>query len=436
MFKDLYFDFEVIISIIIVIISIIIFIISLFCLCKYKNNIFLTIRSIALLYISNISIIIQIIIICCFQVLNRQSDIKNNNKKKIINLYFIFHFITFFSIAFKYCRLILVTKINEDLTDRFYLNNLQIKNLYYGYLYNRIIIFILIILGIIYYPIKDKTYISPFLFVLKYESNDIKNYKWSILFFIENIIIITLWFKINFSEIKIELRIQREIFFYLIINLLYNISLLLVYIIFSEKKDLDFMNIILIYLILIYFNQILFPIFYAINKTIIIYGPVKSIAKELYLFLTDRKCCDYFMSYLNNQQERKKNNYFLSLYINILDYRLRCIINDDFNRVKNKGEYIIKNFLENSNNEKNDFIDQYFLSKLRTNCINFLERNIRKMNMFDEILITCYNYLNYQFSNFKSSNEYLNLISEINYQTYLRCKFIQCGLMVKESMKK
>ena len=431
MFKDLHFWFAFI--------SIVIFIISLYCLRKNKKNIFLTIRSIALFYISNFSIIIQIIIICCFQFLNHQFNIENNDKNIIINLYFIFHFITFFSIAFKYCRLILVTKINEDLTDRFYLNNLQIKNLYYGYLYNRIIIFILIILGIIYYPIKDKTYISPFLFVLKYQSDDIKNFKWSILFFIENIIIITLWFKINFSEIKIELKIQSEIFFYLIINLLYNFSLLLVYI--SEKKnfdfmniiDFDFMNIILIYLILIYINQILFPIFYAIlNKTIIIYGPVKSIAKELYLFLTDRKCCDYFMSYLNNQQERKKNNYFLSLYINILDYRLRCIINDDLNGVKNKGKYIIKNFLEYSNNEENDFIDQYFLSKLRTTCISFLERNICKINMFDEILITCYNYLNYQFSNFKSSNEYINLISAINYQTYLRCKFIQCGLMVKE----
>ena len=73
-----------------------------------------------------------------------------------------------------------------------------------------------------------------------------------------------------------------------------------------------------------------------------------------------------------------------------------------------------------------------FLSKLSTTCISFLERNICKMTMFDEILITCYNYLNYQFSNFKSSNEYINLISAINYQTYLRCKFIQCGLMVKE----
>ncbi len=423
MFKGFHFYFAVF--------SIVIFIISLLCLCKNKKNIFLTIRSIALLYISNFSIIIQIIIICCFLVLNNQYDIKNSDKNIIINLYFIFHFITFFSIAFKYCRLILVTKINEDLTDRFYLNNLQIKNLYYGYLYNRIIIIILLILGIIYYLIKDETYISPFLYVLIYHSNDFKNFKWSILFFIENIIIITLWFKIYFSEIKIELKIQSEIFFYLIINLLYNFSLLLVYIL--EKKDFVYMNIILIYLILIYINQILFPIFYAIlNKRIIIYGPVKSIAKELYLFLTDRKCCDYFMSYLNNQQERKKNNYFLSLYINILDYRLRCVINDDFNRVKNKGEYIIKNFLEHSNNEENDFIDQYFLSKLSTTCISFLERNICKMNMFDEILITCYNYLNYQFSNFKSSNEYINLISEINYQTYLRCKFIQCGLMVKE----
>ena len=102
------------------------------------------------------------------------------------------------------------------------------------------------------------------------------------------------------------------------------------------------------------------------------------------------------------------------------------------NGVKNKGKSIIKNFLEYSNNEENDFIDQYFLSKLRTTCISFLERNICKINMFDEILITCYNYLNYQFSNFKSSNEYINLISAINYQTYLRCKFIQCGLMVKE----
>ena len=213
---------------------------------------------------------------------------------------------------------------------------------------------------------------------------------------------------------------------------MYNISLLLTYI-FIKKINYYSFNIILIYLIIIYFNQIIKPIYYAMfYKNIQIYVPVKEISKDLYLFLSDRKCCNTFSYYLNKQSEKKKNNFFLSLFINILEFRLRCIIQDNFNKIKNKGEYIIQNFLS-KNNENNEYFNGEFISKLRNNCTSFLERNICKMNMFDEILLISYNYLNDEFIKFKSSShEYINLISEINYEIYLRCKFIQCGLITKE----
>jgi len=415
------------------IIALLFFPISMICITKNKKNILITIRSITLFHFTNISILFQILILSFFEIVKDMNFFQNFHNI-IINLFFIFHFSIFITISFKYFRLLIITNVSEDLNDRYYLNNFQIKNLYYEYLYNRFTMIILIILIIIYIfcgVLNDRIFLKPFLYVIYYYNcSNFSSFPWSIVFFIENLINITLCFNIIFSEIKSELNIRKEIIFYTIINFIYNISLLIFYI-----KNINFysLDITFLYLILIYLNQIILPIIYAIrNKKIIFYGPDNDISNDLYLFLSSRKCCKFFSDYLNLQPERKKNSYFLSLFINILDYRLKCIINDKFDKIKSQGEYIIENFITNIEDIEN-FNDSESLLRLRNTSLSFLERNIFKLDMFDEILIISYNYLNSKFLNFKSSShEYLNLMSELNYETYLRCKFILCGLLSKE----
>ena len=415
------------------IIALLFFPISMICITKNKKNILITIRSITLFHFTNISILFQILILSFFEIVKDMNFLQNFHNI-IINLFFISHFSIFITISFKYFRLLIITNVSEDLNDRYYLNNFQIKNLYYEYLYNRFTMIILIILIIIYIfcgVLNDRIFLKPFLYVIYYYNcSNFSSFPWSIVFFIENLINITLCFNIIFSEIKSELNIRKEIIFYTIINFIYNISLLIFYI-----KNINFysLDITFLYLILIYLNQIILPIIYAIrNKKIIFYGPDNDISNDLYLFLSSRKCCKFFSEYLNLQPERKKNSYFLSLFINILDYRLKCIINDKFDKIKSQGEYIIENFITNIEDIEN-FNDSESLLRLRNTSLSFLERNIFKLDMFDEILIISYNYLNSKFLNFKSSShEYLNLMSELNYETYLRCKFILCGLLSKE----
>ena len=415
------------------IIALLFFPISMICITKNKKNILITIRSITLFHFTNISILFQILILSFFEIVKDMNFFQNFHNI-IINLFFISHFSIFITISFKYFRLLIITNVSEDLNDRYYLNNFQIKNLYYEYLYNRFTMIILIILIIIYIfcgVLNDRIFLKPFLYVIYYYNcSNFSSFPWSIVFFIENLINITLCFNIIFSEIKSELNIRKEIIFYTIINFIYNISLLIFYI-----KNINFysLDITFLYLILIYLNQIILPIIYAIrNKKIIFYGPDNDISNDLYLFLSSRKCCKFFSDYLNLQPERKKNSYFLSLFINILDYRLKCIINDKFDKIKSQGEYIIENFITNIEDIEN-FNDSESLLRLRNTSLSFLERNIFKLDMFDEILIISYNYLNSKFLNFKSSShEYLNLMSELNYETYLRCKFILCGLLSKE----
>ena len=415
------------------IIALLFFPISMICITKNKKNILITIRSITLFHFTNISILFQILILSFFEIVKDMNFFQNFHNI-IINLFFISHFSIFITISFKYFRLLIITNVSEDLNDRYYLNNFQIKNLYYEYLYNRFTMIILIILILIYIfcgVLNDRIFLKPFLYVIYYYNcSNFSSFPWSIVFFIENLINITLCFNIIFSEIKSELNIRKEIIFYTIINFIYNISLLIFYI-----KNINFysLDITFLYLILIYLNQIILPIIYAIrNKKIIFYGPDNDISNDLYLFLSSRKCCKFFSDYLNLQPERKKNSYFLSLFINILDYRLKCIINDKFDKIKSQGEYIIENFITNIEDIEN-FNDSESLLRLRNTSLSFLERNIFKLDMFDEILIISYNYLNSKFLNFKSSShEYLNLMSELNYETYLRCKFILCGLLSKE----
>ena len=415
------------------IIALLFFPISMICITKNKKNILITIRSITLFHFTNISILFQILILSFFEIVKDMNFLQNFHNI-IINLFFISHFSIFITISFKYFRLLIITNVSEDLNDRYYLNNFQIKNLYYEYLYNRFTMIILIILIIIYIfcgVLNDRIFLKPFLYVIYYYNcSNFSSFPWSIVFFIENLINIALCFNIIFSEIKSELNIRKEIIFYTIINFIYNISLLIFYI-----KNINFysLDITFLYLILIYLNQIILPIIYAIrNKKIIFYGPDNDISNDLYLFLSSRKCCKFFSDYLNLQPERKKNSYFLSLFINILDYRLKCIINDKFDKIKSQGEYIIENFITNIEDIEN-FNDSESLLRLRNTSLSFLERNIFKLEIFDEILIICYNYLNNKFLDFKSSSqEYMNLISELNYETYLRCKFILCGLLSKE----
>ena len=423
----------------IIIVFVLFFIISMFFICKNKKNIMITIRSITLLYLTNISIILQIVILCCFKIFKINDFFHDDLNNKIINLFFIFHFITFITISCKYFRLLIITNVSEDLNDKYYLNNIELKNYYYEYLYNRftfIIFFISILIYIFFGWKKDKLFIKPFLYIISYNYNVNcpNNYSFpgSIVLFIENLIYITLCITIFFSEIKQELNIKKEILCYTIINYIYNILLLIFYI-EIDKIKFYLLDTTLFYLIFIYINQIILPIYYAIrNKIIMIYELDKDISNDLYLFLNNRKCCDVFAHYLNLQLEKKKNNYFLSLFINILDYRLRCISKDSIYKIKSQGEYIIENFLSNNEDVEN-FNDSEFILSLRNACLSFLERDNFKLEMFDEILIICYKYLNNKFLDFKSSShEYINLISELNYQTYLSCKFIQCGLISKE----
>ena len=236
------------------IIALLFFPISMICITKNKKNILITIRSITLFHFTNISILSQILILSFFEIVKDMNFFQNFHNI-IINLFFIFHFSIFITISFKYFRLLIITNVSEDLNDRYYLNNFQIKNLYYEYLYNRFTMIILIILIIIYIfcgVLNDRIFLKPFLYVIYYYNCfNFSSFPWGIVFFIENLINITLCFNIIFSEIKSELNIRKEIIFYTIINFIYNISLLIFYI-----KNINFYSLYItfLYLILFYLN--------------------------------------------------------------------------------------------------------------------------------------------------------------------------------------
>ena len=137
-----------------------------------------------------------------------------------------------------------------------------------------------------------------------------------------------------------------------------------------------------------------------------------------------------FEQFLMLEQNREENRYFLDMYTHIIKYRVLFMV-EEINLYKLNEARTIHNLYF-----KDKLLNQYanedsILQNLKKQNSSMIHRSECTIDMFDPALEKAYTYLFNKFQSFKRSDEYTSLVSEVNYDTYLRCKLADCGLIKK-----
>ena len=411
--------------IILIFIIIILLIFSNYIIYKNSNNLYFSIRSPNILYITNILIVLNFFIIN----LNLFKEFKEIN-----SFYFIIQFFIIISISLKFLRLYLCIKINKKKDDLIHFNKFESKFYFFQYFYVRIIIIFLsiLIILIIFISFKQIKTIQEILYPLSKIIHNNKqissNYQffWEFVFIIENFLLFTTCFFLINNELKKDLYLFLEIFIISIINFIYsNIYIISIFLFNDNKEKEKIKNYIIaiesIYFILLQFFSIFFPFILKYSNNSLNYEITVESTKNFYLFMSNKQCYNYFYNYLiKNYNNFNKIEYFLSLYLSIMNYNLIYLTNYDQTILAKEAHKIIETYF--NINQDNKYFDSNTCYNIRNNTNLEIMNNNLKKDLFNNVLKICIANLYEKYENFLNNKEYKNLINDINYKTYLRCK--------------
>lgn len=345
------------------------------------------------------------------------------------SFYYLFRVIMIVSIFLRYERIILCCGIKKnDVADlkQFY----DKRFIYIEKFYVRVLMIIiaLFLFTTILALIFKYDFISIFYITEAKEIETIKLLIWVIWHFLEQFILITYLFRIH-DIINPQNLITFELYFFFIIWFFYtNFIFIFAYVNKDNNNEIYvFVTLGFLYVSLM-LNGYLPVIISFISKTLVTYHFTLKLMNNLYLFLTNEACYEYFNNYLYSKKDIN-GAFFLKLYTNIMKYKLDFVLNQN-NRDLCFSEAVRLNhsFFENEENSK--LIDAEVLHKVRNDCKS-LNNNMFTKNMFDEALQFAFNELNKRFNEFKNSREYNELQAEISIESYIKCKMCNIGLINK-----
>ena len=386
---------------------------------KRKTFTYISVRSSTLLLITNFSNFL----INIFLILYKLTD-----SNFISMFYYIFKFMMMISIFLRYERLLACFNINNE--DRynmkkFYSKRHRIQEKFFVRIFlGLFFVFftLLIIISIIGFKHFELFYSSS----RNEEQNFIKQtYVWIIWNFIEQFVLITYIFRI-FNK-KFNHLLSFEIYSLLIISFLYSnfSSFVTLYNNFGNTNYI-ITSLIFLYLCLI-LNGFLPIVMTFCSKGNMSFYFTPKLLNNLYLFLTNEYCYQAFNEYLIN----KKNNgsFYLKLYTHIMKFKLDCALNNN-NRAQgvNEATEIYNNYFSVEN--YSHLIEQETLLKVKDKC-QILKVNGYNRIMFDDALQLAFNELNKRFSEFRNTQEFIELSEEINLNSYIHCKMFNIGLINK-----
>ena len=399
---------------------------SFYIINKNSNNIFISLRSPNILYITIFLIVLNFIIIN----LNLFFDIK-----KLNYFYFICQFFIIISIFLKFLRLYLCKKIDKKNDDLINFNKFGSKSYFFQYFYFRIIIILLFLIIMIIFLIsfiqtkiiEDNLY--PISNIMKKNSGKQISfnyqYFWEFIFIIENFLLFTICFLFINNELKKDLYLFFEICIISIINFIHsNIFMISIFLFNNNIGKKIIKNYIFleenIYLISLHFFSIIYPYYLLQTHNLLNYEISVESTKDFYLFMSNKQCYIYFYNYLIKNYNFNKIQYFLSLYFSIMNYNLIYITNYDQTILAKEANNIIETYF--NINQDNKYFDSNTCYNIRNNTNLEIMNNNLKKDLFNNVLKICIANLYEKYENFLNNEEYKNLINEINYKTYLKCK--------------
>ena len=429
--------------------SFLLFLIFFMTIRKNSENIFFSMRSSNLMQITNLSIFLSILLYSISDILFENLN-ENAILSYILSIYFLFQIIIFISLVLRYHRLYICCKTNSlGRDDLLQFNFFEAKTYHYEYFYVRIMaifIVIIIISSGIYYHFSGCNNIMNSYELLSKQLN-LNNYTkvkindenknilreenyffWIILSFIETICFTTYALLIIKTHLSPKVNISKEIIYIAIVNYLYfsSIGISLIF------KDIDyFKQYIIIFIPYLYNLLILFislglPFLWGrFNETVINYDLPGELTSSLYLFLTKEKHFDIFYNFLSKKSYDKiKSVFYLDMLINIFKYRMLIFTNKPREMIVEEINNIQRIYLTKG---QLNLFDENLINQTRSAIQNGLENP--KINLFDQITNVIYDYLEVEFQRFIKTEEFDSLRNDLMYETYVRCKLTNYGLI-------
>ena len=145
---------------------------------------------------------------------------------------------------------------------------------------------------------------------------------------------------------------------------------------------------------------------------------------NLYLFLLNEETYHVFLKYIKTFN--KKEISYLVIYTEIMKYKYDFDLEEDNETLINEAQNIFNTYFSNET-YKDKFSDNV-LSTIRERGNNLIEVENKK-DMFDEVLIVCYEELLRIFEEFKKTTHFQILGDKIHFNDYIHCKMSNIGMI-------
>ena len=247
--------------------------------------------------------------------------------------------------------------------------------------------------------------------ILKYD----RDYIFTIFIFIELLILVTYSYKILKSYVGEAIHLEIILF-------------LFSWFISWNLGSFFSNNIILILFVSMYSSLIIngFIPLYMIkkNQKSFAFKYNSKLMNNLYLFLLNEETYHVFLKYIKTFN--KKEISYLVIYTEIMKYKYDFDLEEDNETLINEAHYIFNAYFSNET-YKDKFSDNV-LSTIRERGNNLIEVENKK-DMFDEVLIVCYEELLRIFEEFKKSTHFQILGDKIHFNDYIHCKMSNIGMI-------
>ena len=367
---------------------------------------------------------------------NLLDEYKRSFNQIIPFLFIIGYSVIFISLIFRIKRILqclnLTKIVSMNIKNKakiFYSRRFALDERFYCKVITIIIMLIMLLVGFFYW--KNGGYIPvPYYFMNNFTNvkneynisinliNKICVY-WTIIYFIQGFILITYIYKLMIANlikiIQIEFILQNIFYILTFISSRY----------YYKNKINDFNNdfnntslsFITISFIYVFLNTYL-PIARAIiDKIKINYSFNPKLVTNLYLFLSDEICYYSFSDFLKDSQI---DSYFINLYTKIMKYKYKYSLEANFFNVTKEAKSLYKNYFDTDS--ENNYINEDILKKIRNNCSKYISKDDCTYEMFDDALVSVYEYLKKRFIEFRKSDEYKLLVNNLNMNSYIQYK--------------
>ena len=395
----------------------------------------INISSPLMLTLSNLCLFIMNSFLISYELVDKYNvieDYKISFCQIIPFLFIIGYILVFISLILRINRIIKCLNLNKILsidvknkTNIFYSQKYILDEKFYCKIITIIIMFVMLFVGLLFYY-KGGFIPVPFYFI-KYFINNLNenitlefikliNFCWMIFYIIQGLI--SLFYIFNLLNANLIKSIKFELIIQII---LYMSTLILGKYYYNNQTESNLNNVslsfIIISILFVFFDTYL-PIFRAFSDKIkITYSFNQKLATNLYLFLSDEICYYSFSNYL---KDSLIDSFFICLYTKIMKYKYKYSLEANFENVKNEAKQLYEEYFDD--NSYNIYMNQEILNKIRNKCSDYFSKNDCSYEMFDDALVSIYEYLQKKFIEFMKTDEYKSLISKLNINSYIQYK--------------